>query len=144
MLIRIIFTIFFLIFKSNCIIPTIKPNIIILSTKYGESYCPQVNLYESIDPDEELHVFNFKRLCLISNDIQAQRIWKKIAKIARLELTYWNDDEDDFMIIEFHINILKSILQEENILPEDMSDMTAIRWLVEHCYGIKFKGKVAI
>ena len=30
-LIRIIFTIFFLIFKSNCIIPTIKPNIIIIA-----------------------------------------------------------------------------------------------------------------
>ena len=71
-------------------------------------------------------------------------IWKKIAKIAHSELTYWNDDEDDFMIIEFHINILKSILQEENILPEDMSDMAAIRWLVEHCHGIKVKGKVAI
>ncbi len=110
----------------------------ILPTKYGESYCPQVSLYETIDPDEELHKFNFKCLCLISNDIQAnKRIWKKIAKIAHSELTYWHDDEDDFMIIEFHINLLKPILQEENILPEDMSDMAAIRWLLEHCYGIK-------
>lgn len=108
-----------------------------LPTKYGESYCPQVSLYESIDPNEELHKFNIKCLRLISNDIQAQRIWKKIAKIAHSELTYWHDDEDNFMIIEFHINILKPILQEENILPEDMSDMLAIRWLLEHCYGIK-------
>lgn len=109
----------------------------IFLTKYGESYCPQVSLYETIDPDEELHKFNIKRLRLISTDIKAQRIWKKIAKIAHSELTYWHDDEDDFMIIEFHINLLKPILQEENILPEDMSDMAAIRWLLEHCYGIK-------
>ena len=116
----------------------------ILPTKYGESYCPQqADLYETIDPNEELHVFNFSHLCLISNDIQAQRIWKKIAKIAHSELTYWHDDEDDFMIIEFHINILKPILQKENILPVDMSDMAAIDWLVEHCHGIKVKGKVA-
>lgn len=31
MLIRITFTIFFLIFKSNCIIPATKPNIIIIA-----------------------------------------------------------------------------------------------------------------
>lgn len=106
----------------------------ILPTKYGACYCPQVSLYETIDPDEELHAFNFKRLSLISNDIQAKRIWKKIVRIAA---------HDDAMILEYSIGFIKPILEEENILPKDMSDIEAIRWLVKNCYEIKVKGKVA-
>lgn len=90
----------------------------------------------SFDPERIVHTFTIDHLRLIVNgNGNVERLWNSISKIA--DLKYGG------LIIEYDIDILKPVLQEENILPVNMSDSVAIRWLVAHCHGIKDKEEAA-
>ena len=91
-----------------------------LEDYYNEKFGFEQNNVKIPDSMDELIDNAFEQINFTMNDESIKKTRKlltleqfrnkKIAKIAHSELTYWNDDEDDFMIIEFHINILKSIL----------------------------------
>lgn len=73
---------------------------------------------------KKLHALDIERLKLISSDSQIERICEKMNP----KMTW---------AIEIDIAIIKPILQEENILPKDITDLDAINWLLEKCYGIQ-------
>lgn len=95
----------------------------------------------SLDDNQTLHHLSVELLkSVISNDNQFRRIWKKITRICESTQI---PNKQDHLIIEWDIAILQPILQEEELIPKDMSEADAINWLVANCCEIKVKEEAA-
>lgn len=95
----------------------------------------------SLDYDQALHHLSVDLLkSAISNDNQFRRIWKKITRICESTQI---PNKQDHLIIEWDISILQPILQEEELIPKDMSEADTINWLVKNCCEIKVEEEAA-